>query len=94
MPSAKSSSSDLISMSILSPVNTVSSSGSQTSNQRPSSTNAAKLIEYNANIRRDIFDFLMRIRSSEDQKMFLISRTDRKKFKFSKYCVLMMRYGF
>jgi hypothetical protein len=47
-----------------------------------------KLQNYHSNIRRDIFEFLIRIRSDCYKRLILLSRTNRRKYTKSKYLVL------
>ena len=48
----------------------------------------SRLFNYYATIRRDIFEFLLRIRSDSNNKVLLSSRTDRRKFTESKFLIL------
>ena len=43
-------------------------------------------------IRKNVFDFLMRLRSDERHQLFLLCKNDRKKLKLSKYLILSMRF--
>ena len=45
---------------------------------------------YYAQIRRDIFDFLFRIRSDKENRVHLLNRNDRKKHTDSKYLILVL----
>jgi peptide subunit release factor RF-3 len=47
-----------------------------------------KLQSYHSNIRRDLFEFLIRIRSDRYKRFILLSRTNRRKYIKSKYLVL------
>ena len=42
-------------------------------------------------IRKNLFDFLLRLRSDENQQLYIISKNDHKKIKISKYLVLSMK---
>ena len=53
--------------------------------------NLFKNFNYYAQIRRDIFDFLFRIRSDKDNRVYLLNKIDRKKYTNSKYLVLIIK---
>jgi hypothetical protein len=53
--------------------------------------NNIKNFNYYAQIRRDIFDFLFRIRSDKDNRVHLLNRLERKKYTNSKYLVLIIK---
>ncbi len=55
--------------------------------------NNIKNSNYYAQIRRDIFDFLFRIRSDKDNRVHLLNRLERKKYTNSKYLVLIIKNG-
>lgn len=48
----------------------------------------SKFFNYYAQIRRDIFEFLLRIRSDKSNRMVLLTRSDRRKHFRSKYLIL------
>lgn len=50
--------------------------------------NANRYFNYYAQIRRDIFEFLLRIRSDNHNRMLLLNRGDRRKFLKSKYLII------
>ena len=50
--------------------------------------NHSKYYNYYAQIRREIFEFLLRIRSDKNNRMLLLNRTDRRKHLVSKYLIL------
>lgn len=49
-----------------------------------------KYFNYYATIRRDIFEFLLRIRSNKQGKVLLINRLNRRKYQESKYLILSL----
>jgi hypothetical protein len=50
-----------------------------------------KFFNYYATIRRDIFEFLLRIRSDNESRVLLINKTNRRKYQQSKYLLLNLR---
>jgi hypothetical protein len=50
--------------------------------------NPSKFFNYYAQMRRDIFEFLLRIRSGPNNRVVLLSRSDRRKHSQAKYLLL------
>ncbi len=61
---------------------------------KPSSTSplqlSAKFFNYYAQIRRDLFEFLLRIRSDPSNRLILLNKTDRRKHLISKFLLLRL----
>lgn len=71
--------------------NLIQHQNNQNQSQTQSQSNQ-KYFNYYATIRRDVFEFLLRIRSNSYGKVLLVNRTQKRKYLESKYLILNLWY--